>query len=220
MAIFSTSGNVLNRCVENLRLAVNLIASQVGIAGGSGAASDLTVRTVTASDSPEVTAAQVMDDWDESDRCKVNLIVGKAGIATDAGAVGDTVPRVTVASDAPVVAHVEETLATVVNGTDGTYEYFLDLDGYRAWAVQFTLSGGSGTVTVTCEATLQDDGTAANACTYQNVTLDLFAVASATASGIWICDNVFPAKYVKIKVVAATGGANDADWTIYSKRLF
>lgn len=80
------------------------------IGAGTAAAA---ARTVTASDSPDVTSLGVMDDWDESDRAKVNLIVGQAGIAAGAGAVGVTVPRMTMASDSPDVA----SLATIVTQT-------------------------------------------------------------------------------------------------------
>jgi len=84
--------------------------------GGSGAASANTMRTIAATDSPEVTALQIIDDWDESDRAKVNLIVGQAGIAAGAGTVGVTVPRVTLANDGPglVVDDAGFTAATTI----------------------------------------------------------------------------------------------------------
>jgi hypothetical protein len=68
----------------------------------------------------------------------------------------------------------------------------------------------------------QDDGTAAASCTYRDITNDTFGVASTTASTTWIDDSgvlgLF--KFARVKVVAATGGANDGDWTIYHKRLY
>jgi len=70
---------------------------------GAGVATN-GLRTVSASDSPDVVSLAIMDDWDESDRVKANLIVGQAGIAAGAGAVGATVPRVTLGSDDPAVA--------------------------------------------------------------------------------------------------------------------
>jgi hypothetical protein len=118
--------------------------------------------------------------------------------------------------------HVEETLAVVTNGTDGTYYYYVDMDGFTKLGVQLVISGGSGTVTTTVEGTLQDDGTAPASCTYVDVTTDLFGVASLTASDILVDDGEATSafKYLRIKIVAATGGANDGDWTIWSKKVY
>jgi len=116
--------------------------------------------------------------------------------------------------------HEESTLAAVTNGTDATYAYYVDMDGYRNFALQTTLSGGSGTCTMTVEATLQDDGTAAASCTYVDVTTALFGAASYTASGYHAVDTPVPIKYLKVKIVASTGGANDADWTLYFKKQY
>lgn len=116
--------------------------------------------------------------------------------------------------------HVEATLADVTNGTDGTYYYYVDMDGYRYLSYQIELDGGSGTVTATVEMTNQDDGTAQASCTYQDVTQGLYGSASFTASNYLFNDTVILAKYARIKIVASTGGANDADWTIYSKKAY
>lgn len=116
--------------------------------------------------------------------------------------------------------HLEETLAAVTNGTDGTYYYYVDMDGYKYFSSQLELSGGSGTCTVTVEATNQDDGTAPSSCTYQDVTNGLFGVASYTASNFLIADTAQSFKYIRYKVVASTGGANDADWTLYHKKQY
>lgn len=113
------------------------------------------------------------------------------------------------------------TLADVTNGADGTYYYYIDMEGYRESVYQLELNGGSGTVTVTVEGSVQNDGTAADSCEYDDVTSATFGSASFTSSTTLV-DNasklaVF--KYVRIKVVAATGAADDADWTIYHRRL-
>ena len=126
-----------------------------------------------------------------------------------------------VQEQAPIYDHYQgETLADETNGTDGTYYYYLDWASYRYGGLQFVLNGGSGSVTVTVEATLQDDGTDPASCSYEDVTNDLFGVASFTASDMAIISNPVPFKYLRIKVVASTGGANDADWTVYSRRAF
>lgn len=69
---------------------------------GAGTAAN-GLRTVTASDSPDVTALQIMDDWDETDRAKVNLIVGQAGVAGGAGASSALTQRVAIATDANAI---------------------------------------------------------------------------------------------------------------------
>jgi len=118
--------------------------------------------------------------------------------------------------------YTPSTLAEVTNGADNTYYYYVDMSTYRKAGFQFILEGGSGTVTGTIEGTLQDDGTIPASCTYDDITNDLFGVASITASGTWIDDagalGLF--KYARIKIVASTGAADDADWTIFHKRLY
>jgi len=116
--------------------------------------------------------------------------------------------------------HVEETLAAVTNGADATYYYYFDMDGAKHFTTQLILNGGSGTATVTCEVTIQDDGTAPASCTYVDVTNDLFGAATFVASNMLIADQNYGFKYVRYKVVAATGAADDADWTIYNKKLY
>lgn len=110
-----------------------------------------------------------------------------------------------------------QTLDEVTNGTDGTYDYYVDMEEMDRFAVQLILDGGSGTVTVKFYATVQDDGTAAASCAYEDFTYILSGVSSFTADAT-IVDNAgicSVVKYVKVEVVAATSGSNDADWTIY-----
>lgn len=115
--------------------------------------------------------------------------------------------------------HLKEsqTLDEITDGTDGTYNYYIDMEEMDRFAVQLILDGGSGTVTVKIYATVQDDGTAADSCSYEDFTYILSGVSSFTADAI-IVDNASvcsSVKYVKVEVVASTGGSNDADWTIY-----
>lgn len=140
------------------------------------------------------------------------------GAAHDASTTSDRVQEVDPLSS----HHYESTLADVTNGTDDTYYYYLDMDGYRDLALQLIIDGGSGSVTVTVEATVQDDGTAQASCDYQDVTNAWFGAANFTASAILLNTNysALIAKYVRVKVVANTGGANDGDWTIFGKRVW
>jgi len=113
--------------------------------------------------------------------------------------------------------HVEASLATVTNGANGTYYYYVDMDGYSNMGTQLVLTG---TLVVTVEATVQDDGTAQASCTYVDVTTDAYGVASFAASAMLNDSLGFfgQFKYVRIKVVASGGGTDD--WTIYSKRKY
>jgi hypothetical protein len=192
-----------------------------------------------------LTALQIIDDWDEvhDAACGTDgsLIMGIARSSQETAVANDDAVRpvfnlygeqvfagydwsaqnLRVAETDPISSHhVEETLAAITNGADGTYYYYLDMDGFKYFALQATLSGGSGTCTVTVEGTCQDDGTAPASCTYVDVTNDLFGAASFTASDMLIADGVNPFKYVRVKVVASTGAADDADWTLYLKKLY
>lgn len=115
-----------------------------------------------------------------------------------------------------------ETVAVVTNGTDGTYIYYVDLATFRKGAIQLLLDGGSGSVTVTVEGSCQDDGTAPASCTYVDITNALFGSATFTTSNILFDKEGYFAglKYLKIKVIADTTGANNADWTIFVNKVW
>lgn len=114
--------------------------------------------------------------------------------------------------------YLNQTLAAVTNGEDGTEYYYIDMAGWKRAGFQLILNGGSGTVTVTVEGTMQDDGTAQGSCTYVDITNDVFGAANFTASAMLndYTGKLVGFKYVRVKVVASTGDADDADWTIYS----
>lgn len=115
-----------------------------------------------------------------------------------------------------------EKLVAVTNGTDGTYTYYVDLATFRKGAIQLLLDGGSGSVTVTVEGSCQDDGTAPASCNYVDITNALFGAATFTASNILFDKEGYftGLKYLKIKVVADTTGANNADWTIFVNKVW
>ena len=120
--------------------------------------------------------------------------------------------------------HVEETLIDETNITTNTTTYaYLDLDGYRYFSLQGETSGTSptDTLTVTIEATDQDDGTAQADCTYQDVTSDLFGVASWVDTDFFaVCDIPVSYKYIRVKYVTSNDSGDDADLTVYSKKLW
>jgi hypothetical protein len=118
--------------------------------------------------------------------------------------------------------HVEETLVNRTNITNATDYAYFDMDGYRYFALQLETSGAApvDTLTMTMECSIQDDGTAPASCTYQDVTNDLFGVASVVdADDMWIVDTPMSFKYCRLTYVTA-GGNNDADLTAYLKRMW
>jgi hypothetical protein len=120
--------------------------------------------------------------------------------------------------------YVGETLLDLTNIAQTTTAYaYLDMAGYRYFSLQGETSGATPTdvLTVTVEATNQDDGTAAASCTYQDVTTSLFGVASWVDTDFFgIVDTAGAFKYVRVKYNTSTGGGNDADLTVYAKRMY
>lgn len=108
-----------------------------------------------------------------------------------------------------------QTVANVALGLDGTYDYYLDAQNFDLAVFQLILNGGSGTIRVSLAVSAINDGTLPAACAYQDVTNALFGYAAAGASTLWSIDQPLPVKYLRIRVVAATG-ANDASWAIYA----
>ena len=107
LGAIETAVEIIDDWDETNRAAVNLIASQIGVAGGSGGQSALTLRTVSATDSPEVTT-----------------IGGTADAAITAGAAGtlsaklrslsrDLIANIVLATGANVIGGV-----TVADGSD------------------------------------------------------------------------------------------------------
>jgi hypothetical protein len=116
--------------------------------------------------------------------------------------------------------HVEETLVENATEADGTNYYYVDMDGYKNFSAQIEVIPGSGSMTVTLEATNQDDGTVAASCTYQDVTTALTGVASTIVDDFWIVNTPTAFKYLRYKTVSATGAADDAGITIYHKKMY
>lgn len=136
-----------------------------------------------------------------------------------------------VAEVSPLSSHyVGETLIDETNITTNTTSYaYFDVSGHRKCGLQGETSGAAPTdvLTVTIEATCQDDGTAAASCVYQDVTTWAFdAATGARGTASWVDTDFFaildeaPFKYVRVKYVTSNGGANDADLTVYTKKLY
>jgi hypothetical protein len=127
--------------------------------------------------------------------------------------------------------HIEETLATITNETSGTNYRYIDMDGFDSLSIQIDTGGTAptDTLTITLEASNQDDGTAAASCFYTDITTlayDAATGAIGTASWVDVDMMAFLAppvagtfKYVRVKTVTA-GGSNDQDYTIYAKKAY
>jgi len=125
----------------------------------------------------------------------------------------------------PISSHyVNQTLLALTNIAANTTAYaYFDMDGFRNFVLQGETSGTAPTdvLTVTVEATVQDDGTAAASCVYQDVTNALFGVASWVDTDFMaIADTMVPFKYVRVKYNTSNTGGNDADLTVYLKKLY
>lgn len=108
-------------------------------------------------------------------------------------------------------------VADITDGDDDTYDYYVNMTGFRHGSWYFNLDNGSGTCTLTVEYSIQDDGTAPGSCTYVDVGLSEFGSASWTGADsptIYMIDSPTVIKWIHFKVVAATAAADDADWYI------
>lgn len=117
---------------------------------------------------------------------------------------------------------VADTVIDETNIADGTYYRYVSMDTFRKGFFQLEINGGSGTMTVSLEATVQDEGVAPASRTYQDIGLATFGAATWTADAI-LGDNsekLAGFTYIRFKMVAATGGADDSDITIYGVRLY
>jgi hypothetical protein len=98
-------------------------------------------------------------------------------------------------------------LVDVSNQSDGTYDYYIDLDGVRACSFQLVITT-AGTVTITFEGTTWDDGTVAASCTYVDLTNKIYGAASFTATGMMFDSGKLAGqlRFGHLKVVKAGGG--------------
>ena len=112
-----------------------------------------------------------------------------------------------------------KTLVEQTDGTDATNYYYLVMESFRYAVAHCILSGGSGTVTVSVEASIDPATVGSNTdlanLDWEDITNEYFGVASITATGFFVFDTPFPWRALRFKVVSSTGGADDADWTIH-----
>lgn len=108
------------------------------------------------------------------------------------------------------------TLATVTNGTDETYYYYFQPGGYELINLHGILSAGSGSCTVTLETSSEDVATSDKVTSWVDTTALCLGSANYTATFLKTCYKLMAGfTWARVKVVASTGGANDADWKLY-----
>ncbi len=126
---------------------------------------------------------------------------------------------------APIYTHnLGDTPAALTNITADTTAYlYLDMAGYKYFALQCETSGTTptDTLTLTVEASWQDDGTAQASAAYQDVTNEWFGVASVVdADTVFDKDTPTTAKFVRLKYVTSDTAGDDADLTVYARRSY
>jgi hypothetical protein len=103
-----------------------------------------------------------------------------------------------------------ETLFDETGVGDGTYDYYVEHDGFKSFALHFKPSG-AGTKTLTVWCAEQDDGTAIAARDYVNETSSIFSVPSFTTESVLRDQSLArDAKSIRFRVVVSGsgGGAN------------
>lgn len=190
----------------------------------SGADVDDTVFTPASGQGQVIMGVVTTDEVGVADKGAIGMTVGRSMKVRDDAYDSLTQSNKTAEVNPLNMQYVGETLLDLTNIAQTTTAYaYLDMAGYRYFSLQGETSGATPTdvLTVTVEATNQDDGTAAASCTYQDVTTSLFGVASWVDTDFFgIVDTAGAFKYVRVKYNTSTGGGNDADLTVYAKRMY
>ena len=215
--IETTASGTPSVLTDNVNLAK---VAGTATAVGAGAVSAGVQRTTLASDDPAVTllgtvstAIALMKTALDS---VLTILTGVWDSVTNAFRMTEVNPL--------NLQYVVETLLDLTNIPETTTGYaYIDMTGYRGLGIQGETSGATPTdvLTVTYEATMQDDGTAAASCDYQDVTNVLTGSASFVDEDfISLIDTPLPVKYLRIKYTTSTGGGSDADLVVYVKKLY
>jgi hypothetical protein len=105
-------------------------------------------------------------------------------------------------------------LADVTNETNATNYYYFPMRGYKYFGIEFIKVGGADVITVTVEATFDNDSSVAyTSYTYQDITNARWGVASVTSTTQFNSDTPYCPTYVRVKTVTS-GGANDGDYKV------
>jgi hypothetical protein len=180
-----------------------------------GALPSVTFLLATITDDTIELVMSKIEGLKDADYVKVTYRFKQTGTGYDVTAIST---QLTTSSDS---AGFFKLHAKITNGVDGTYDYYVSMVDALRLGIAFVLNGGSGTVTIKVYGTLTNDGTPlASISDWVDITTDMYGVASFTASDLLNDDSNAFALFagVKIEVVAATGGADDADWTLRTSR--
>jgi hypothetical protein len=187
---------------------------------------DFATETTLSNIDTNVTTLSTVDYATETTLTSIDTNVGDILTSVEAtetlltDVVDTSANLVRVAEQDPLPFHFSnEVIADSTNTVDGTYYYYVDMDTFSEHGTQLYIDSGSGSVTVTIEATLQDDGTAPESCTYVDVS-SLWGSASWTASDILVDGDKISGqfKYIRYKVIADTTSADDSSHKITIKK--
>jgi len=90
------------------------------------------------------------------------------------------------------------------------------LDGHRYFSLQGETSGATPTDVLTVTVEASNDGV-----TFQDITNDAFGVASWVDTDFFaLSDTPLAFKDVRVRYTTSTGGGNDADLTVYVKKMY
>ena len=111
------------------------------------------------------------------------------------------------------------TLANVSSSGSGTFNYYLDMDGYKYVTFQSAHTAGSGTVTMTFEATTENN-VASGSATYVDVGSKYLGAASLVNTSGSVLDFTTPInfRWIKVKIVCDAGGSAASGWKITAKQ--
>lgn len=182
--------------------------------------------------SPSIKIGAVVEDVPalQSDGDKVDLITDRYSRLRVLPAGFDETTDVvrTASTNQEADRKIYNALASVTNSVDGTFDYYIDLEGCNSFTLYYNLNGGvagvTSGVTMTLWGTIQDDGTADSSCLYVDITNSLTGSASivagptVTVTGIVSDINGYcrDMKYVRIRIVAVST-TSSADWILQSR---
>ncbi len=121
---------------------------------------------------------------------------------------------------------VGEVLVSGAALVSGNTFYYVDMSGYRKSSFQLEVDDiKAGSVEITFEGTVQDDGTAAASCVYQDITNDVFGIGSqfatsgGTISDMWVdnAEKTGGLKFERIKLETTNGSIG---FMLFHKRWY
>jgi len=124
--------------------------------------------------------------------------------------------------DSPDQKYVGEVLLddSAIDASETPLYVYVDMSGFKHLGLQGTTTIVTDELTITIEASIQDDGTAPASCSFIDVTNAWFGVASWVDTDFLVSTENIAVKWVRIKYEITTGTADDAGLTIWSKKMY